>query len=165
MKVLLIDPPYERLIGFRSEWFPLGLGYLASFLTERGYDQVNIYHSEHSADTEYKSIVKYAENFHNYKEAIDSIDHPVWDEVKEVISSFKPDVVGLTVLTPKVPSALKIAQICKKINPKIEVVCGGYHPTIKADEMLSAESVDFLVRGEGEHTFYELLQLIQQHQV
>src|SRR3989338_5845778 len=98
MRLLLIDPPYERLVGFTSEWFPLGLAYLASFLAEKGFGEVAIYHVEHSSDTAYKSIVKYAESFRNYKEVIASKTHPVWDEVKETVRSFRPDVVGLSIL-------------------------------------------------------------------
>ncbi len=161
MKILLIDPPYERLIGFKSEWFPLGLAYIASFLIERGYNEIGIYHTEHALNTEYKSIVRYAESFHNYKEIISSNAHPVWDEVRQTMSSFHPDVVGLSVLTAKVPSAFRIAKICKEVNPRIKVVCGGYHPTIRANEMLSTEQIDFVVRGEGEETLHELLRALQ----
>jgi len=161
MRILLIDPPYERLIGFRSEWFPLGLAYIASFLMKKGYEEVNIYHAEHASDTEYKSIVKYAESFHSYKEAIGCKSHPVWDEVREIVSSFGPDLVGLSVLTGKVPSALRVAKICKDVNPRIKVVCGGCHPTIRADEMLATENIDFVVRGEGEETLYKLVRALE----
>lgn len=161
MKVLLIDPPYERLIGFKSEWFPLGLAYIASFLIEKGYDQIEIYHAEHGSNTKYKSIIKYSGSFHKYKEAVYSNDHPVWKEVREKITSFQPDLVGISVLTAKVPSALKIAEICKDVNPNIKVVVGGHHPTIRPDEMLSNENIDFVIRGEGEYTFYELLHALQ----
>ncbi|MBN1975396.1 MAG: radical SAM protein [Sedimentisphaerales bacterium] len=156
MKILLIDPPYERFIGFKSEWFPMGISYIASYLAVRGHD-VAIYHAEHGSDTEYKSVVKYSENFNKYKSAIGSDDHPVWAEVKREISSFCPEVVGISVLTPKVPSAFKIAEICKSINPKMVVVFGNHHPTIKPDEILSSENVDFVIRGEGEETFSSLI--------
>ena len=32
MRVLLIDPPYQRLAGFKSEWFPLGVASIAACL-------------------------------------------------------------------------------------------------------------------------------------
>lgn len=161
MRILLIDPPYERLIGFKSEWFPLGLGYIASFLRENGYDEVKIYHAEHAPDTEYKSIIKYAESFRRYREIIDTDVHPAWDEVRGIVGSFCPDVVGLSVLSAKVPSALRIAKICKELNPQVKIVCGGYHPTIRAEEMLKSEYIDFVVRGEGEETFYELMEVLR----
>ena len=161
MRVLLIDPPYERLIGFKSEWLPLGLACIASFLIEKGYDEIGIYHAEHASDTEYKSIVKYSETFHRYKEVIGANDHPIWNEIRGKISSFQPDLVGISVLTAKLPSAFRIADICKDINPNVRVVVGGHHPTIRPDEMLSNENIDFVIRGEGEETLYELLQALQ----
>lgn len=156
MRILLIDPPYERFIGFKSEWFPMGISCIASYLMAHGHD-VGIYHAEHGPDTEYKSVVKYSESFNKYKSAIESDDHPIWAEVKREISSFCPEVVGVSVLTPKVPSAFKIAEICKNIDPKMAVVFGNQHPTIKPDEILSNENVDFVVRGEGEETFSSLI--------
>lgn len=156
MKILLIDPPYERFIGFKSEWFPMGISYIASYLAACGHE-VGIYHAEHGSDTEYKSVVKYSESFNKYKSAIESADHPIWAKVKREISSFYPEVVGVSVLTPKVPSAFKIAEICKNIDPKMVVVFGNHHPTIKPDEILLNENVDFVVRGEGEGTFSSLI--------
>lgn len=157
MKILLIDPPYERLVGFKSEWFPLGISYIASYMLERDHE-VGIYHVEHAFDTEYQSIVKYSENFNKYKLAIESDKHPVWDEAIKVISSYEPAIVGISVLTPKVPSAFKIAKICKNINHNMVVVFGGHHPTVSPDEILLNKNVDFVVRGEGEKTFCELVE-------
>ncbi len=157
MKILLIDPPYDRLVGFRSEWFPLGLCCIASYLQSYNHE-VSIYHAEHSPDTRYKSIINYADDFDKYRLAINSEQHPVWDEVRQQISSFKPDVVGVSVITPKVPSAFKIAEICKSVSPYIKVVFGGHHPTVRPDEILLNENVDFVIRGEGEETFRELIE-------
>ena len=157
MRVLLIDPPYERLIGFRSEWFPLGLACIASFLIERGYRDVGIYHAEHASDTQYKSVVKYSETFHRYKEAIESDDHLIWKEIRKKIISFQPDFVGISVLTAKVPSAFRIAAICKDIDKGIKVVCGGHHPTVRPHEMMENSDIDFVIRGEGEYTLHELV--------
>ena len=160
MKILLIDPPYDRLIGFRSEWFPVGISYIGSYLHANG-NEVSIYNAEHSNDTSYKSVVKYSEDFNKYKVAIANSSNSAWEEIKERISLFKPEVVGVSVNTPKVPSALKIAEICKTINSDITVVFGGHHSTIKPDEMLLSQNVDFVVRGEGEETFCELVNHLQ----
>jgi anaerobic magnesium-protoporphyrin IX monomethyl ester cyclase len=157
MRILLIDPPYERLIGFKSEWFPFGLASIAAFLKKNGFDAVNVYHAEHSADTKYESVVKYSQNFHHYKKAVENHNHPVWKEVRQKIEKFKPDLIGITVMTPKVPSAQRISRICKEIDPKIKIVVGGHHPTIKAHEMLANKDIDFVIRGEGEETLLELL--------
>ena len=163
MRILLIDPPYERLVKFRYEWFPLGLSYIAACLRARGHE-VTVYGAEHGTDTRYESIVTYSENFSRYKKAIESAQYPIWDEVRKVISSFDPEVVGITVLTPKVPSAFRIAQICKSLRPETKVVFGGQHPTIRPEEMLSNQHVDFVVRGEGEQTFCEIVDCLQSAQ-
>lgn len=161
MRVLLIDPPYERLIGFRSEWFPLGLAHIASYLGQNGH-QVRIYHAEHAPDTEYKSVIRYSDSFRHYKLSIDSDTHPAWKEAEDVVKLFNPVVVGISVLTPKIPSAYKLARIFKRLNPDIRVVFGNHHPTIRPDEVLSNEDVDFVVRGEGEETFRDLLDKLDQ---
>lgn len=155
MRILLIDPPYERFIGFRAEWFPQGIASIAAYLRSLGHT-VAAYHAEHGQDTEYKSIVNYAQNFDRYRAAIEDDNHPVWQETKRVIMDFHPDILGISVLTPKVPSASKICRIAKSISSKVIVVLGGHHPTIFPEEMLKNADVDFVVRGEGEITFSEL---------
>ena len=116
MRILLIDPPYDRFIGLKSEWFPLGLTCIASFLIERGFDKTGIYDAEHDSYTDYISTVNYSERVHKYKEAINSTDHPIWNESREKINHFRPDIVGISVLSAKVSSAIKIAEICKDID-------------------------------------------------
>jgi len=161
MRILFIDPPYDRLIGFKSEWFPLGLTCIASFLIEKGFDKIGIYDAEHDSYTDYISTINYSERVHKYKEAIDSTDHLIWNEARGKISHFQPDIVGLSVLSAKTSSAIKIAEICKDIDPNIKVVCGGHHPTVRPAEILCNENIDFVVRGEGEFTIYELLKALQ----
>lgn len=163
MKILLINPPYDRLIGFKSEWFPLGLCSLASFLADKGHGDIAVYDAEHATEqtVKYSSIVKYAENFQNYQEAIGDQDHPVWKEVRKTIEDFRPDLVGIGIMTVKIPSALQVVKICKEIDPNIKIVVGGHHPTIAPGEMLENEGIDFAVRGEGEVTFFELLEVLK----
>jgi len=65
------------------------------------------------------------------------------------------DVVGISADTPRYPEALKIAGQVKKAG-KI-VVMGGYHVTFLDREALETGMVDFIVRGEGEEVFLNLL--------
>lgn len=87
------------------------------------------------------------------------------DYVKRLITSYKPHLVGLSCMTFQHTSALALAKLAKSIDKDLLVVLGGYHPTvayaeISLDEEVKA-SVDFLVRGEGEATFGELIEAIQ----
>lgn len=161
MRILLIDPPYERLIGFRSEWFPLGPASIAGFLAKNGYPDVRVYHAEHAPDTEYKSVTRYAESFKAYGEAVRADSHPVWDEIEKVVREFQPDVVGISVLTPKVPSVLRVAEICGKAAPTAKIVCGGSHATTRPAELLDCGDVDYVIRGEGETPMLRLMHALE----
>lgn len=160
MKVLLIEPPYERFVGFRSEWYPMGLTSIATYLAGMGYE-ARVYHAEHGHDTAYTSVVRYSQQFNRYQAAIeDAIEddtHPVWQQIKAEIIRFVPDIIGISVLTPKVPAALKIAKIAKSIHPPIKILVGGHHPTLLSEEMLACPEIDFVIRGEGEETVRELI--------
>ncbi len=159
MKVLLINPPFQRLKGIRTSYFPLGLGYLAAVLAQRQID-VKIYNAENPSNDECAGLksTSFLMAMHNsYLEALKNENHLVWSEVTNVISEFQPDIVGMSVMTSKYSSALEITNICKKINHNIIIIWGGFHPSIRPDEVLSNYNVDFVVRGEGERTLTELV--------
>lgn len=163
MKVLLINPPFQRLKGIRASYFPLGLGYLAAVLAQRQID-VKIYNAENPSNGECTGLksTSFLMRMHNaYLEALRNENHLVWSEVVNVIKEFQPDVVGISVMTTKYLSALKITDICKKINENILIIWGGFHPSIKPDEALGNYNVDFVVRGEGERTLTELVESIR----
>ena len=72
------------------------------------------------------------------------------------------DVIGITADTPRYPVALKIAQKVKSFGKT--VVMGGYHVTFMDKEALAHGSVDYVVRGEGEEIFTNLLNALENNQ-
>jgi radical SAM superfamily enzyme YgiQ (UPF0313 family) len=69
------------------------------------------------------------------------------------------DLVGLTAMSFQYQEALVLARIAKEAGA--ETVFGGYHPTLAAEEIgksPEANLIDYIVRGEGEATFRELVQ-------
>jgi anaerobic magnesium-protoporphyrin IX monomethyl ester cyclase len=157
MNVLLIDPPYDRIIGQKSEWYPLGLVSIATYIKSKGFPDVKVYHAEHDNSNTYKSVVKYSEDLLLYKKTLENDNHIIWQEIRNVIATFCPDVLGISILSAKRDSALKIAKICKEIDKNIVIVAGNHHATTNPEDILKDVYVDFVVRGEGEETFYELL--------
>ncbi len=168
MRILLINPPYTRLKGMgHAPYFPLGLGYIASVLRENGFD-VKIYQAENprmkgeflntEADTSYqfRSLSQ-----RKYNDSIDDEGHFVWREVMDSLEAYKPDVVGISLLSAMVGSALKVSRLCKSYNKDCKVVWGGVHPTFLPEESLGYEAVDYVVRGEGEYTMLELCASLQ----
>lgn len=66
-------------------------------------------------------------------------------------------VVGLSVMTTQLPSALQISKLIKNFNKKITVVWGGFHPTLFPESTVAHPLVDIAVLGEGEETLWEIV--------
>lgn len=133
MNILLINPDdknvYHKLSNVSTKYPPLGLLYLAAVSEREGH------------------VVK----------IVDLPVEPFTDgDLANIINEFCPDIVGFSVTTPLSTRAHEIASLIKSIsNPKI--VFGGPHSTALFSEELKDKSVDFVVIGEGEVTFAELL--------
>ncbi len=69
-------------------------------------------------------------------------------------------IVGISSLTPTYPVALKIAEEAKKSGAT--TVMGGYHATFLDEEVLNTGLIDYVVRGEGEYVFRDLVRHIAQ---
>lgn len=115
---------------------PLGLAMIAAVLMENGYD-------------------------------VKILDLPALglseDILPEIVSKEKPDVVGITALTPAIDEAIKTAELVKKTDSNVPIVLGGAHGTILPEETLrSAPAIDVVVRGEGEQTMLELVKALDE---
>ncbi len=76
---------------------------------------------------------------------------------------FKPyDIVGISTDTTRHRQALHLAERAKKDG--CTVVMGGPHPGYVDEAILSTLKVDFIVHGEGEVTFAELVSTLQKGQ-
>jgi len=143
MKILLINPPAENEIlscnpeiikserGFDP---PLGLLYLAGYLKK---------YSDH----EIKIIDAQVERFDYLK---------LRDEIKK----FSPDIIGITAMTFTLLDVLKTTEISKECCPKSKIVIGGPHVQIYPEETASLKNIDYVVLGEGEKIFLELIKNI-----
>jgi radical SAM superfamily enzyme YgiQ (UPF0313 family) len=82
--------------------------------------------------------------------------------VERLVRELQPDVVGLSVMTFQRRTAFKIIDLVRALQPAARIVVGGYDPSL-APEAYAAETcgVDFIVRGEGEATFRELLRALE----
>lgn len=80
-----------------------------------------------------------------------------YDRIEEIIQKYDPDIVGMSVLTFNLLDCLKTAEIIKQANKNIKICFGGFHPTLYPEETCRLDNVDFVVMGEGEETFAELI--------
>lgn len=136
-KIILVNPPlsnkdrYGNLASAGAYMPPLGLGFLASTLRNRGFE-VSVLDCE-------------ALRLNIYQAAND-------------IFSFKPDYVGITAVTVSIYSAARLASELKKIDSSLCIILGGAHVSAVPEETMSLfPQFDIAVIGEGEATVIQLL--------
>ena len=148
MRVLLVSPPFYRLMGSHFNGLNLGLSYIASSLEQQGHE-VMLYNADYLPSAKYANQNQLFNSFEHYKEALDT--HECWEVVRLVIQDLQPDVVGITMHTGAYRSAKNVALIARSINSEIKIVVGGPHPTLAWQEMLGLPWLDTIVSGEGEN--------------
>jgi anaerobic magnesium-protoporphyrin IX monomethyl ester cyclase len=70
-------------------------------------------------------------------------------------------VVAFTVMPgPQLVSAVPLTREIRARCPDVQIVWGGNFPSLYPAPVLAAPYVDWVVRGQGEHTFVELLEVL-----
>ena len=130
---------------------PLGLCCIAAGLREKGIKNILLY------DT-------LIEDYYNVQD-LDGHDNMISygasdEKICEKMKEFKPDIVGVSALfSSQVSQAYRVAQSVKKANKDTIVVFGGIHASDKPEEVMNTEpSVDYIMRGEGDWTWFTLIE-------
>jgi radical SAM superfamily enzyme YgiQ (UPF0313 family) len=86
----------------------------------------------------------------------------VRETVERLVRELQPDVVGLSIMTFQRRTAFRVIDLVRSVRPEARIVVGGYDPSL-APEAYAADGsgVDFVVRGEGEVTFRQLLRALE----
>jgi len=80
------------------------------------------------------------------------------------ISQEKPDIVGITAMTPTIDNALNVAKKVKETDGDIQVILGGAHATLLPEETLRGSAdIDVIVCGEGEQTTPEVVKVLEEN--
>lgn len=129
-RVLLVYPP-SRTQSHRS--CPLGLLMLAAVLEKAGF-QVRLLDA--NAAGRRRSI----------------------PEILDVAAEWRPDIIGITLLTPLAKEAYRLAGALRSCGAKL--LAGGPHATLLPDEPLD-HGFDAVVVGEGEPTIIEAVEALR----
>lgn len=113
---------------------PLGLGYLASFLRKHDH-QVSIFDG--------------------------TLKNATTNDFLQAVLRFKPDLVGISVLTRGHGRAKKMIEAIRKNFGDLPVVIGGTQVTAAPREVLADLRADFAIVGEGEMALLELVQSLE----
>ena len=84
----------------------------------------------------------------------------VRETITRLMCEFDPQVVGLSIMTFQRRTAVRVIDLVRTLKPDVKIVVGGYDPSL-APEAYEPLNIDYLVRGEGEVTFRELLRAIE----
>jgi anaerobic magnesium-protoporphyrin IX monomethyl ester cyclase len=83
--------------------------------------------------------------------------------VDRLVRDLQPDLVGFSVMTFQRRTARRLISLVRSIKPDVRIVVGGYDPSLAPGAWTDpALGVDFIVHGEGERTFRELLRALEQ---
>lgn len=135
MRILLFDAPYtyNEANSMVGKYFPLGIGYLASYVRAKGYEP---YIFQPPSDSKFG------------------------DALIDTIKKIRPNVVGVSVMTNTYPAAVYLLEIIKKEYDCITIM-GGHHVSAIGEKVLrESSSIDYIVIGEGEETLFELLEAL-----
>ncbi len=78
-------------------------------------------------------------------------------EIVEIVARMRPDIVGMTLVTPLVKEAYRLASSLRQCGAKL--IAGGPHATLLPEEPLD-HGFDAVVVGEGEPTIVEAVQAV-----
>src|SRR5271167_3434038 len=84
----------------------------------------------------------------------------VRETVTQLVKEHQPDVVGMSVMTFQRRTAGRIAELIRDLKPDAKIAVGGYDPSLAFEDYANMP-IDFIVRGEGEVTFRELLRALE----
>ncbi len=79
------------------------------------------------------------------------------EDIEEEVSSYRPDIVGFSVLSPTMNQVRDMSVALKKISQNIICLAGGSHVSALPTESILESHLDAVVCGEGELTFAELI--------
>jgi radical SAM superfamily enzyme YgiQ (UPF0313 family) len=91
-----------------------------------------------------------------------NVDGISMEALEKFIAEEPPDMVGFSVLTFNLLNCIEVCKIVRQTSPRTKICFGGWHPTLYAQETLAFDFVDYIVIGEGEWTFRELVKSYQE---
>jgi anaerobic magnesium-protoporphyrin IX monomethyl ester cyclase len=141
MKILLTCTTIEefhRVETAHDSHYPLGLGYLHSYLESLnlGYD----------VKTRFLNNVSFEKGM---------------KVLEEDLETFKPDIVGISMITHSRVGAYKLIGFIEKKYPNIKIVIGGIHVSVLYEQLSNKYRNVVCVIGEGEITFSELIEKLK----
>jgi len=154
-KVLLINPPRDIPEGSLKLCIPPpSIAYVAAYLREVGIQVELLDCIIEGWDTE--ELVDEVNRIHTFGMSDEAI--------ADYLSESKPDIIGLSlVFSQDLKNLCNVTRIAKKVLPNSTVIAGGLHPSIYPEQTFKyatfdgERTIDYILRGEGEHRLAEFV--------
>ena len=156
-KVLLVNPPFYRLLNSHYNANSLGIAYVAAYLNSRGHDAW-LYNADFLNNNTFLKQKNLFEGFDNYKKFFQDDENELWNEIVDKIIEFEPDWVGYTSYTANISAIEIISKKLKQKRPIVKQVIGGVHATLDHEILNKIISIDYSIQREGEHSMCELVE-------
>jgi anaerobic magnesium-protoporphyrin IX monomethyl ester cyclase len=134
-KVLFIKPRFLSL-EFKTITHPMGLMYLGAKLKKAGHE-IKI----HDCALDYRDL----------------------QILRRTIKDWSPDFIGLSIIITELEQTKIIMGIIREILPVVPVTFGGPWSSANPEEAIKTFGADFVVIGEGEFVFPELIDAVNKY--
>ncbi|MBP1747855.1 MAG: cobalamin B12-binding domain protein [Deltaproteobacteria bacterium] len=168
MKVLLVQPPVEDYYDTPIRTYPLGLAYIAARIEDACDVSVLDCRTGYKGRTAKNDFPELDEFYRKDRRTPFSLFTRYSrygmekKELYEAIQKESPDIIGISSsFAAYSRQAAEIAAVAKEVDQHIVTVMGGTHPTLFPHSVLEDGNVDYVVRGEGETPFLELVQSLR----
>ncbi len=140
MKVLLIMPPsslherYGKMEDVGTLYPPMGLVYIAAAAKQENCE-VRVLDSEAMGYT--------------------------FADLRKEIAAFSPNLIGMQTFVTNLDRCFSVAKMSKDLSPGIKVCLGGAQATLTPRTVIENEHVDFVIAGEGDVSFRQLIRALK----
>lgn len=146
-KIMLIFPPSSSLTSWEPMVTPpMGMAYLGAAVRKAGYEVklLDTVCEDAYCETRLNDhICRYGLPYHH---------------IVEKVKAFDPQVVGLScIFSNQWPALRDIAMRLRAQLPGLIIVAGGAHPTFLPVRSMEDAPLDYIIKGEGEQSFVDLL--------
>ena len=139
--VILFRPIYDSRCR-STPTYPWGLVYLSAMLVERGVDVTIIDEASTPAVS-------------------GSIPPVSGENIAQTLQDKRPVAVGITAMTgEQIRYGIEFARLVRK-HSKAAIVWGGVHPSLLPEQTVRHRLVDYVVAGEGEYAFADLVEYLE----
>jgi anaerobic magnesium-protoporphyrin IX monomethyl ester cyclase len=155
-RVLFIYPTPFRVTGL-----PVGIASLIAVLKQAGhsvkvFDTALYRHEDDKSQAAIRAermISKEVRDEDGYLPEKDTLPE---SDLLALIDTYKPDIIGFSILEIMYADSTRLAVLIKKTYPDIPILAGGVFPTLSPEIVIQNSSFDIICVGEGETALLNL---------